>query len=115
NKKMATILPIIQKIVIPGSTIFTDEHRSYSSLQHLGFTHLTVCHKYNFICPFSGAHTQFIESFHNELKLEIKRRKGIKTDLRNNFLQEFIWKFNNKSNRLLKLYELLKDLLTNKL
>ncbi|KCZ78295.1 hypothetical protein H311_00674 [Anncaliia algerae PRA109] len=33
NKEKATILPIIKIIVIPESTIFTDEHRSYSSLQ----------------------------------------------------------------------------------
>ncbi|KCZ79396.1 hypothetical protein H312_03214 [Anncaliia algerae PRA339] len=37
-------------------------------------------HKYNFVNPINDVRTQQIESFHNEMKLEIKRIKCIKTE-----------------------------------
>lgn len=39
-----TLLPIIQKHVISGTTIITDQWRGYVGLQSQGFTHLTVNH-----------------------------------------------------------------------
>ncbi|KAG0441583.1 hypothetical protein DMUE_0937 [Dictyocoela muelleri] len=100
NKKASTMIPIICDNVASGSTIRTDEHRSYSSLSKLGYTHQKICHKYNFVEPTTGINTQAVESFNNEVNLEIKRRKGIKTELRQEYLNEFIWKFNNKKERL---------------
>ncbi|KCZ80636.1 hypothetical protein H312_01962 [Anncaliia algerae PRA339] len=88
--------------------IFTNEHKSYNDLSKLGFINKTACHKYNFVNPITGAHTQFIESFNNELKLEIKRRKGIYTQNKEDFLVEFVWKFNNKINMLQKILLLIK-------
>lgn len=88
--------------------IHADEHRSYGSLMTNGFIHETVCHKYNFVSPITGIHTQAIESFHNELKLSIKRRKRVKTNLREKFLGEFIWLFNNKNNLFQQLINLIK-------
>ncbi|KAG0429451.1 hypothetical protein DMUE_5742, partial [Dictyocoela muelleri] len=49
NKQANTIITIICDNVVSGSTIRTDEHRSYSSLSKLGYIHQTVCHKYNFV------------------------------------------------------------------
>ncbi|KCZ77046.1 hypothetical protein H311_01949 [Anncaliia algerae PRA109] len=37
DKKAESILPIINKHVIPGSKIFTDEHKSYQRLSTLGY------------------------------------------------------------------------------
>ncbi|KCZ80791.1 hypothetical protein H312_01798 [Anncaliia algerae PRA339] len=108
NKEAATLLPIIIEQVKPFSTIYTDEFRSYSALTSYGFFHGTVCHKYNFINKDTGVNTQGVESFNSQIKLEIKRRKGIKTELRQIFLDEFCWKFNNKMFRLEKILELIK-------
>ena len=41
----------------------------------MGFVHDTVCHKYTFINPETGANTQAVESFNNSLKLDIKKEK----------------------------------------
>ncbi|KCZ80115.1 hypothetical protein H312_02477 [Anncaliia algerae PRA339] len=97
NKSQETILPIITRQVSSNSTIWTDEHRSYSNLSQLGFFHQTVCHKYEFVNSSNGVNTQSIESFHNEMKNEIKRRKGVKTENRSDFLKEFCFYFNNRS------------------
>lgn len=58
----------------------------------------------------TGTNTQGVESFNNELKLEIKRRKGIETNLRQRFLDEFCFKFNTKKFRLEKVLNLVKIL-----
>ena len=86
NKEKNTIIPIIEKFVYAGSTIWTDEHRSYRSLRNM-FNHSTVRHKYEFVNATTGTNTQSVESFHNELKLQIKREKGVKTKSRAQFLR----------------------------
>ncbi|KAG0420909.1 hypothetical protein DMUE_6324, partial [Dictyocoela muelleri] len=75
DKRKDTIIPIIMNQVAPNSIIWTDEHRTYSCLKNYTYEHDTVCHKYQFINHISGTNTQGVESFNNELKLEIKRRK----------------------------------------
>lgn len=108
NKESRTIIPIICEHVISGSSIHTDEHKSYKALVRNGFLHKTVCHKYEFVEKNSGIHTQHIESFHNSMKLEIKARKGIKTGFRNMFLTEFIWRFNRRGKVVEELFNLIK-------
>jgi hypothetical protein len=80
----------------------------YGKLNDIGYIHYIVCHKYEFVNRQSGVNTQAVESFNNELNLEIKRRKGILTTKRPEFLIEFVWKFNNNEKRFLKMWELLK-------
>lgn len=98
DKRASTIIPIICANVASRSIIHTDEHASYRSLNNIGFEHSSVCHKYEFVNRVNGTHTQGIESFHNELKLEIKRRKGVITEKRDVFLNEFCFYFNNRTN-----------------
>ncbi|KCZ74415.1 hypothetical protein H311_04620 [Anncaliia algerae PRA109] len=70
NKKSETLIPIICEKVSSGSIIYTDEHKGYSKLGEYGFLHKSVCHRYNFVNPINGVHTQQLESFHNEMKLK---------------------------------------------
>lgn len=108
DKKADTILPIICAQVVSGATIHTDEHRSYSSLSRYGYIHGTVCHKYTFVDSFTGVDTQSVESINNCIKYYIKMRKGISTELRQLFLNEFCFRFNNKGVLLSKLLDLIK-------
>ncbi|KAG0431445.1 hypothetical protein DMUE_5559 [Dictyocoela muelleri] len=94
--------------VAPNSVIWTDEHSSYQNLNTYDYQHDIVCHKYNFINQVTGANTQAVVSFHNELKLEIKRRKGIKTSYRKTFLKEFCFYYNNRKKYLDAILRLLK-------
>ncbi|KAG0438877.1 hypothetical protein DMUE_2823 [Dictyocoela muelleri] len=85
DKSRNTILPIIMRQVAPNSVITTDEHSSYQKINTYDYQHDTICLKYNFINQVTGANTQAVESFHNELNVEIKRRKGVKTTYRKTF------------------------------
>ncbi|KAG0418154.1 hypothetical protein DMUE_6406 [Dictyocoela muelleri] len=108
DKKQTTILPIICSQVLSGSMIYTDEHGAYRNLNSHGFTHGTVCHKYNFVDRITGIHTQAIESFNNCLKVEIKNRKGVKTNDRDEFLKEFCYLFNNRNRLIDAIFDILK-------
>ncbi|KAG0423924.1 hypothetical protein DMUE_6117 [Dictyocoela muelleri] len=96
DRRASTLIPIICSQVAPGSIIWTDEHRSYSQLNSLGFWHDTVCHKYEFINSSTGTNTQAVESFNNEVKYMIKQHKGVLTSYRQEFLNTFCFFFNNK-------------------
>lgn len=107
DKTIATIIPIICSQVADNSVIWTDEHRTYTRLSSHGYIHDSVCHKYEFITA-NGTNTQAVESFNNCIKIEIKSRKGIKTELRPIFLNEFCFLWNNKTNLLDSLLNLIK-------
>lgn len=67
NIQAKTLLPILQKHIAPGSTIVTDEHKGYTKLPSLGFTHKTVIHSKH-VYSFNGYHTNGIENFWSQLK-----------------------------------------------
>lgn len=92
DRSARSILPIIYRVVLPGTTIHTDEWSSYNQLSRSSdYTHLTVCHKYNFVNPITGTHTQNVESFNSKLKLRIKKMKGIISGRHDEFCLEFMW------------------------
>lgn len=92
NRTTNELLPIINRVVLPGTVIHTDEWKSYQKLKDFDiYEHKTVCHKYNFVCPQTGVHTQNAESYNNKLKLKIKERKGIKEGKHEEFCFEFMW------------------------
>ena len=51
NRSAATLLPMIQRWVLPGSIIHTDEWRAYNSLDRMGYDHRTVNHSIQFVDP----------------------------------------------------------------
>lgn len=57
----ATLLPIIQREIEPGTTIFLDEWKAYSCLNDHGYIHNTVNYKNDFIDPQTGAETQTMD------------------------------------------------------
>ncbi|KAI5153063.1 hypothetical protein ENBRE01_3127 [Enteropsectra breve] len=90
------MIPIILSQVASNSKIYTDEHKSYDKLGEFFAEHCTVCHKFEFINRLTGVNTQAVESINNLIKLEIKRRQGIKTTCRANYLKKICFKWNNK-------------------
>ena len=68
DNRKASLLPQVQAHVVPGSTIHTDELRSYKSLSEMGFVHDTVNHSRGVYVSKTGAHVQGIESFWSQLK-----------------------------------------------
>jgi hypothetical protein len=101
-------LPIIARVLRSNSIIYSDEWAAYNDLPKLNFDLKQVCHKYNFVYPVTGVHTQHVESFTNKLKMKIKESKGVRKQDHTDFLTEFMWFGGNSSWTFYKLIELLK-------
>ena len=90
----ATLLPIIQQHLHPGSVVHSDEWAAYNQVEHLpnASQHSTVNHSISFINPINGTHTQNIESYWNRVKTKFKRMKGVHEDMLTSYLDEFMWR-----------------------
>ncbi|KAG0424975.1 hypothetical protein DMUE_6063, partial [Dictyocoela muelleri] len=78
DRSASTLLPIIQEICRTGTTIHSDMWAGYREIfEKTGFAHATVNHRYNFVNPETGVHTQHAESYWNVKKGIIKTMKGV--------------------------------------
>ena len=93
DRKASTLIPIIEKVVKPGSTIHSDQWVAYRQLnQHPNYTYQAVNHSKNFVDPDSGVHTQAIESYWAKAKLELKKIKGVSSEQLPSYLDERMWR-----------------------
>ena len=94
NRTAATLLPIIQGHVWPGTTVHSDEWSAYRTVQGLPNvqTYQTVNHSLHFVNPTTGVHTQNVESYWARVKLKFKRMKGVDADQLPSYLDEFMWR-----------------------
>lgn len=93
NRTANTLLPIITRVVRPGTIIVSDEWPGYNKIEIItGLDHFRVCHKENFVCTETGMHTQNIESYWNKIKIIIKKMKGVLPCKHNDLLNAFMWK-----------------------
>ena len=94
RRNAATLLPIIQAHVHPGTTVYSDEWAAYNSVQSLPSvaTHETVNYSLHFVDPVTGVHTQNVESYWNRVKIKLKRMKGCHADEIPEYLDEFMWR-----------------------
>ena len=85
--------PIIQRIILPGSTIHSDQWAAYRQLHaDPSYTYATVNHSQNFVDPVTGAHTQAIESYWAKVKSKFKSMKGVSTAQLPGYLDERMWR-----------------------
>lgn len=73
---------------------------------------MTVTHKYNFVDPTSGCHTQTIESTWNGAKKKKCLNYGIKRTLIPQYLNEYVWKKRMYGGNLDPFLMLLRDIIT---
>ena len=88
NRSSNVLIPIISRVCLPGTTIYTDQWRSYNTLGDK-YDHYTVNHKVHFVDPITGINTQNAESYNNKLKVKIKYMRGIKKASIAAYLVEF--------------------------
>lgn len=91
NRDRNTLVAIIREHVRPNTIIYSDEWRAYANIGELEFIHGTVCHKYNFVNPITGVHTQHVESYWNRQKYRIKKSKGLIKVAMKNVLDEYMF------------------------
>lgn len=94
SRDAATLLPIIQNHVAPGTVIHSDQWAAYQAVSALPqvASHSTVNHSVTFVDPVSGTHTQNIESYWNRAKVKLKRMRGCHSDQIPSYLDEFMWR-----------------------
>ena len=88
----ATLLPIIQAHVHPGTIVWSDSWAAYKNINLLASvqSHSTVNHSIEFRTP-AGVHTNHIESYWNRAKIKLKRMRGCHRSQLPSYLDEFMW------------------------
>lgn len=95
REETATLTQILQRVLLPGSEVHTDDWGAYRNLNlHVPnvAVHRVVVHQNNFVDPLTGVHTQEAESAWARLKYHIKREKGIRQLDIQDFLNEHMWR-----------------------
>lgn len=95
RRDRATLLPIIERCLRPGSEVHSDDWGAYRGMDRVLANvaqHRVVVHARNFVDPNTGVHTQNVESAWNTLKLGIKAKKGIRRCDLQAYLDERMWR-----------------------
>lgn len=87
RRDRATLEPIIQSYIRPGSVVMTDGWAAYGNLQNLGYHHLVVNHSIEFVNPITGAHINTQEGLWRHAKKTVDGNKYV-TDA----LIEYMWR-----------------------
>ena len=88
----ATLLPIVQQWVMPGSIVHSDMWQAYNQLGALGYEHETVNHSLFFVDPVTGVHTNHVEAMWQRAKSKFKAQYGpTNRAMIPDYLAEFMW------------------------
>jgi transposase-like protein len=92
RRDAATLLPVIQRNILPGTVIWSDEWAAYNRLPAAGYPHQTVNHSVRYVDPITGCHTNDIESRWNACKAKFKARFGVPRGALASYLDEYMWR-----------------------
>ncbi|RNA31067.1 ISXO2-like domain-containing [Brachionus plicatilis] len=90
NLKEKTLLPIIQKHVLPKTSIYSDQFKKLRE----NFVHFTVNHSKQFIDKRTGCNTNGIEGLWNKCKSKIRASNGVNRKYLQEYLDEIMWRHN---------------------
>lgn len=93
-----TLMPIIHLIVEPGSTIYTDEWRSFIGLDKDGYIHHKINHRRGFAKKAEGININTIEGFWSYAKRRLAKFNGIAKSTIHLHIKECEYRYNNKGN-----------------
>jgi ISXO2-like transposase domain len=94
RRNAATLLPLIEQWVLPGSRVVSDMWAAYGGIANLpgGYQHLTVNHRLNFVDPVTGAHTNNVEGQWSHVKRKFRAMSGTSDALFDSYLLEYMWR-----------------------
>lgn len=88
-----TLMPIIERKIIPDSIVYSDCWRGYNALDVSGFKHYRINHSQLFADKKN--HINGIENFWNQAKRHMRKFNGVPKQNFALFLKECEWRFNN--------------------
>ena len=89
----ATLIPIIERKVVPDSIVYSDCWRGYNVLDVSEFKHYRINHSQLFADKKN--HINGIENFWNQAKRHLRKFNGVPRQNFGLFLKECEWRFNN--------------------
>jgi transposase len=89
----ASLIPIIERKVIPDSIVYSDCWRGYNVLDVSAFKHYRINHSKLF--SDKKNHINGIENFWNQAKRHMRKFNGVPKESFVLFLKECEWRFNN--------------------
>lgn len=95
NASGATLLPIIERKVVPDSIVYSDCWHGYNALDVSEFKHYRINHSKLF--AHKKNHINGIENFWNQAKRHMRKFNGVPKEQFPLFLKECEWRFNNPS------------------
>jgi transposase len=108
NVKRASLWPVIEANVAKGTTISTDQLKSYGSIAVKGYRHMTVNHNKGQYVAASGASVNSIEGFWRHLKCSIMGTHiSVSPKYMARYVGEFEYRFNRREDAASMLPELL--------
>jgi len=97
NVARATVMPYITERVLPKSTVYTDEYRTYDTLGRQGFEHRRIRHVER-IYVSGDIHTNTIEGFWSLVKRGIGGvYHAVSAKHLQGYLNEYVWRYNRRN------------------
>uniref|UniRef100_A0A0K0FNC5 DDE_Tnp_IS1595 domain-containing protein n=1 Tax=Strongyloides venezuelensis TaxID=75913 RepID=A0A0K0FNC5_STRVS len=98
DRSSKTLMEVLRRRVHEDTLIMSDMWKGYSRVEKNGYEHQQVNHKFNFVDPETGAHTQNIERVWRSVKERNKRQCGTRRSMLESYMFEFSWRKRNKEN-----------------
>jgi len=98
DAKSSTLMPIIQRKIIPDSIVYSDCWRGYNVLDVSDFHHYRINHSKLFADKHN--HINGIENFWNQAKRHMRKFNGVPKEHFGLYLKECEWRFNHSDIKL---------------
>ena len=96
NARRATLMPHVRRHVIPASTIYTDEFKSYNGLHRDGYKHQRINHSEQ-VYVSGDVHVNTIEGFWSLTKRGIGGvYHSVSAKHLQGYLNEYAWRYNHR-------------------
>ncbi|XP_045206192.2 uncharacterized protein LOC123558376 [Mercenaria mercenaria] len=120
NRSNAVLIPIIERHVEKGSTIYSDGWTAYCALNDLGYHHFSVLHKYSFKKEYKHVetgeiitvHTNRIEGAWKHAKDYFRKMSGTQASQWEGHLAEVMWRAEVKGRKYENFFDLLRSVYT---
>ncbi|GBM51364.1 hypothetical protein AVEN_110814-1 [Araneus ventricosus] len=110
NRTSEVLLSVIEKHILPGTTIISDCWKSYDCLFDESFKHLTVNLSMHFVDPNTATHKSSIEGMWSNIKRNLQSTNHVQGQF-DSYLAAYMWRRKNSSaeSRMRSLIEIIKE------